>query len=64
MNEEEHIPSPEASGNLRPPRPPKPPVVGGMAEPEGDDGSITISLPPKGKETVRIAVKRDADFEQ
>jgi len=59
MNDEEPAPKTESSGNLKPPRPPKPPVAG-MAEPEGDDsGRIRISLPPKAKETVWIAIPKE-----
>lgn len=71
MSDDEPMPNSEPSGDLTPPRPPKPPVVG-LAGDEGNDDerrrrrkeTVRISLPAKGKEIVRIAVMRDADFEQ
>jgi hypothetical protein len=78
MDNPEQLPKTQSSGNLKPPRPPKPPVVG-AAWPEDNDEdeqpdkqkeqdppkprkeTVRISLAPKAKETVRIAIARNPD---
>jgi hypothetical protein len=55
----DEMPVPESAGGMKPPKPPYSPVKG-AADADGDDGSIRISLPPKAKETVRIAIPKES----